>query len=137
MKLSDDAKRLLDAANFAHVATLQPDGGPKSEPVWVSREGDQVLITSDANSLKGRNLAKDPRVALSIVDFQNPYEQLLIRGRVVEVRGDDDLVFLDRLSREYTGREFSRRKWRERAVYVIEAELARYYQSPLVHEPTV
>lgn len=137
MKLSDEAKRLLDAANFAHLATLQPDGGPKSEPVWVSREGDQVLITSDANSLKGRNLAQDPRVALSIVDFQNPYEQLLIRGRVVEVRGDDDLVFLDRLSHEYTGRAFGRRRWRERAVYVIEADLARYYQSPLVHEPTV
>ena len=137
MKLSDDAKRLLDGANFAHLATLQPDGAPKSEPVWVAREEDRVLVTSDARSLKGRNLARDPRVALSIVAFDDPYEQLLVRGRVVEVRPDDDLSFLDALSHRYTGRPFARRKWRERAVYVIEPSVARHYKSPLVHEPTV
>ena len=58
MKLSDDAKRLLDGANFAHLATLQPDGAPKSEPVWVAREEDHLLVTSDARSLKGQNLAR-------------------------------------------------------------------------------
>ena len=137
MTLSDETKRLLDEANFAHLATLQPDGSPKSEPVWAAREGDRVLVTSDANSLKGKNLARDPRVALSIVDFANPYEQLLIRGRVVEVRPDEDLAFLDHLSRRYTGQPFARRKWRARAVYVIEPSVARYYKSPLVHEPTV
>ena len=137
MKLSDDAKRLLDGANFAHLATLQPDGAPKSEPVWVAREEDRVLVTSDARSLKGQNLARDPRVALSIVAFDDPYEQLLVRGRVVEVRPDDDLAFLDALSHRYTGRPFARRKWRERAVYVIDPSVARYYRSPLVHEPNV
>ncbi len=137
MTLSDETKRLLDEANFAHLATLQPDGSPKSEPVWVAREGDRVLVTSDANSLKGKNLARDPRVALSIVDFANPYEQLLIRGRVVEVRPDEDLAFLDDLALRYTGQPFARRKWRARAVYVIEPSVARYYKSPLVHEPTV
>ena len=83
-KLDDDARRLLDGANFAHLATLLPDGAPKAEPVWVAREDDRILITTDANTLKGKNLARDPRVALSVVAFDNPYEQLLVRGKVVE-----------------------------------------------------
>ena len=136
MKLSEDAKRLLDGANFAHLSTLQEDGSPKVEPVWVGRDGDQVLVTSDANTLKGRNIDRDLRVALSIVDFDNPYEQLLIRGRVVEVRPDDDLAYLDSLSMRYTSAPFGRRKWKRRAIYVIEATVARYYQSPLVHNPS-
>ena len=136
MKLYPDAKRLLDDANFAHLSTLQPDGSPKVEPVWVGRDGDQVLITSDANTLKGRNIERDPRVALSIIAQDNPYEQLLIRGRVAEVRPDDDLAFLDELSRRYTGEAFSRRKWRRRAIYLIEPSVARYYKSPLVHNPS-
>jgi PPOX class probable F420-dependent enzyme len=135
MTLSDDARRLLDGASFAHLATLQADGSPKVEPVWVAREGDRVLFTTDAGTIKGRNLERDPRVALSIVAPDNPYEQLLIRGRVVEVRSDPDLTFLDALSRRYTGAPFPRRKWRERAIYVIEPSLARYYVSPLVHAP--
>jgi PPOX class probable F420-dependent enzyme len=136
VKLSDDAKRLLDGANVAHLATLQEDGSPKVEPVWVAREEDRVLITSDANTLKGRNLERDPRVALSIVDFDNPYEQLLIRGRVVRVIPDDDLAFLDSLAKRYTSAPFGRRKWKRRVIYVIEPHVARYYLSPLVHDPS-
>ena len=136
MKLDTDMRRVLDAPSFGHLATLKEDGAPKVEPVWVAREGDHVLFTSDANTLKGKNLARDGRVALSIVDLANPYEQLLIRGRVVEVRPDDDLAFLDALSHRYTSEEFPRRKWKQRAVYVIEASLARHYVSPLVHKPS-
>lgn len=136
MTLSDDARRLLDGANFAHLSTLQPDGAPKVEPVWVGREGDRVLVTTDAGSLKARNLAEDPRVALSIIDQANPYEQLLVRGRVVETRGDDDLAFLDALSQRYTSAPFPRRKWRQRVVFVIEPTIARYYCSQLVHAPS-
>jgi len=79
---------------------------------------------------------RDPRVALSVVSQRDPYEQALIRGRIVEVRSDDDLEFLDRLSRRYIDADFPRRRWRSRAVYVIEAKLARYYKSPLEHRPT-
>ena len=137
MKLSEEARRLLDGANFAHLSTLQEDGSPKVEPVWVGRDGDFVLITSDANGLKGKNIERDPRVALSITAFENPYEQLLVRGEVVEVRPDEDLAFLDSLAQRYTSAPFGRRKWRQRAVYVIEPKIARYYCSPLVHNPSV
>ncbi|MBW2363350.1 MAG: PPOX class F420-dependent oxidoreductase [Deltaproteobacteria bacterium] len=136
MKLCPDTRRLLDAPNFGHLSTLMEDGSPKVEPVWLAREGDLVLIATDERTIKGRNMARDARVALSVTSQENPYEQVLIRGRVIEVRPDDGLETLDRISQQYIGAPFPRRKWRSRAVYVIEAKLARYYQSPLEHRPT-
>ncbi len=130
-KLTEAMKRLLDDASFAHLATLQADGSPKVEPVWIGREGDRLLIATDRRSRKAINLERDPRVAISLVARTNPYEQLLIRGRVVEVRPDDDLVGLDALSQTYLGKPFARRRWSSRVLYVIEAHVARHYVSPL------
>jgi PPOX class probable F420-dependent enzyme len=133
--LDDDVKRLLDAANFAHLSTLMEDGSPKVEPIWIGREGDHLLIATDRKSLKGKNLARDKRVALSIIDYKNPYEQALVRGTVIADRDDNDLEVLDVLALKYTGKPFPRRKWSSRVVYVVEADIARYYLSPLVHTP--
>ena len=130
-RLSAEAAALLDAANFAHLCTLMPDGAPKAEPVWVLRDEGNVLVTTDAKSLKVANVEADARVALSIVAFDDPYEQLLIRGRVAEVRPDPELVVLDRFSEKYLGAPFPRRKWSERVVLVVELSLARYYRSGL------
>lgn len=129
--LDDDARRLLDGANYAHLATLQPSGAPKNDVVWVGREGDLVLVATDAKSLKVRNVTADPRVSLSVVSFTDPYDQLLLRGRVVEVRADDDLAVLDALSQKYLGEPFPRRKWSQRVVLVIEPAQARAYRSAL------
>lgn len=134
-KLDTDARRLLDAPNFASLATLMPDGAPKVEPVWVGREGDLVLIATDSRGIKGQNLERDDRIALSVTDFDNPYEQVLIRGRVIETRDDNDLTVLDALSQQYLGKPFPRRKWSSRVVYVIQPSVARYYKSPLEHTP--
>jgi PPOX class probable F420-dependent enzyme len=108
-----------------------PDGAPKVEPVWIAREGDRVLVATDARSIKARNAARDPRVALSITAFDDPYEQLLIRGRVAEVRPDGDLAALDALSAKYLGGPFPRRRWSQRVVLVIVPSVARHYRSPL------
>ena len=78
--LSDEMKALLDAPNFAHLATLMPDGSPHSVPVWVGREGDRVLICTGEGSLKAKNTRRDPRVSLSVVDFHNPYREAQLRG---------------------------------------------------------
>ena len=118
-RLDEAARRLLDAPNFGHLATLQPDGAPKVEPVWVGREGDRVLVTTDRRSLKGQNMDRDARVALSVTDTGNPYDQLLVRGRVVEVRDDADLVALDAFSARYLGGPFPRRRWPSRAIALI------------------
>ena len=133
--LSDDARRLIDAPNIAHLTTLMEDGWPKAEPVWIGRDGDRIVVCTDRRSIKGKNIDRDPRVALSITDFDNPYEQLLIRGRVVEARDDGDLAIMDGLSHKYIGAPFPRRKWPSRVAYYIEADVARYYKSPLKHTP--
>ena len=71
-----------------------------------------------------------------MTDYRNPYEQVLIRGRVIETRDDNDLVVLDALSEQYLGKPFPRRKWSSRVVYVVAATVARYYKSPLEHTPS-
>jgi PPOX class probable F420-dependent enzyme len=133
--LSDDARRLIDGSNFAHLTTLMEDGWPKTEPVWVGRDGDRIVIATDRKSIKSINIDRDPRVALSITDYVNPYEQLLVRGRVVEARDDNDMAVMDALSEKYLGGPFPRRKWSSRVAYFIEADVARYYLSPLKHTP--
>lgn len=134
--LGEDAIRLLDGANFAHFTTLMPDGRPKTEPVWIMREEDRILVTTDGASIKAENIARDPRVALSIIDYDNPYDQLLVRGTVVEVRPDDDLAVIDAMSWKYLNRIFPRRRWTQRLVFVIEPNIARSYTSKLIDSRT-
>jgi PPOX class probable F420-dependent enzyme len=134
--LDDDARRLLAGANYGYLSTLLPGGEPKVDPVWVDHEGDLVLVTTDGRSIKARNAARDDRVALAVTAFDDPYVQLQVRGRVVEVRPDDDLVVLDRLSAKYLGGPFPRRRWSQRVVLVIEPSLARTSHSPLTHKET-
>ncbi len=99
--------------------------------MWVARDGDDVLVATDAKSIKAQNVARDARVALSVVSFEDPYDQLLLRGRVVEVRPDDDLVVLDAMAQKYLGTAFPRRRWSGRLVLVIRPHQARSYRSAL------
>src|SRR5436309_15740743 len=91
ISLSDEIRQVLDRANFAHLATLMPDGSPQSVPVWIGREGERIIVCTGEKSVKGKNTRRDPRAALSIVDCNNPYMEAQIRGRVVEPRRDADL----------------------------------------------
>jgi nitroimidazol reductase NimA-like FMN-containing flavoprotein (pyridoxamine 5'-phosphate oxidase superfamily) len=78
--LSDEIRTLLDGPNFAHLATLMPDGSTQSVSVWIGREDDRVLICTGEGSLKGKNTKRDPRVSLSIVDFHDPYRKPSFEG---------------------------------------------------------
>ena len=133
--LSDEIKKLLDRPNFAHLATLMPDGSPQSVPVWARREGERIIISTGAKSLKAKNTQRDPRVALSIVDFDDPYEEAQIRGRVVERRPDPDFKMLDTTSQKYTGKPFPFRNPDGQVALVIEADKARYTKLPFQHTP--
>jgi PPOX class probable F420-dependent enzyme len=133
-KLSPEAKNLIDGPNFAHLATLMPDGSPIATPVWIGREGDRVVICTSDTSLKGKNTKRDPRIAVSIVDFANPYEELQIRGRVVERRPEPELKTLDGYSQKYTSKPFPFRQPGQIAL-VIEVEKARYEKLPFQHTP--
>jgi len=131
--LPQEVKALIDRPNFAHLATLMPDGSPQIAPVWVGREGDRILVATGEGSLKAKNAKRDSRVALSLVDFVNPYEELQLRGRVVERRADGDLRIMDVISHKYTGAPFPRRDPAGRIVLVIEADRVRHHTLPFRH----
>ena len=135
IQLSSEIKALLDRPNFAHLATLMEDGSPQSVPVWVGREEDRVLICTGEGSLKAKNMMRDPRVAISVVDFRDPYQEAQLRGRVVERRSDSELRYMDPISHKYTGKPFPFRKPEGRVVLVIEFERARYTKLPFEHTP--
>jgi PPOX class probable F420-dependent enzyme len=135
MALSPDIRKLIDGPNFAHLATLMPDGSPQSVPVWVGREGDRLIVCTGEASLKARNARRDPRIALSVVDHRNPYEEIQVRGRVVERRPDPSLEVMDPISRKYTGKPFPFRDPKGRIALVIEVEKVRYAKLPFEHTP--
>ncbi|MGO9519871.1 MAG: hypothetical protein ACLPND_22775 [Candidatus Korobacteraceae bacterium] len=87
--------------------------------------------------MKARNTLRDSRVALSLVDFHDPYAEAQIRGRVVERRPDPDLKVMDPISVKYTGKPFPFRAPEGRLALFIEADKARYTKLPFEHTPTV
>jgi len=134
--LPDNVKELIDRANFAHLATLMEDGSPHSTPVWVGRDGDRLMIGTSGNSLKARNTKRDPRVAISMIEFKDPYMEAQLRGRVVEHRSDSDLKILDAISVRYTGKPFPMRGYEDRVALVIEIDKVRYLKLPFEHTPS-
>ncbi len=133
--LADNVKQLLDRANFAHLSTLMEDGSPLSTPVWVGRVGDRIIVCTSGKSLKARNTRRDPRVALSMVDFNDPYSELQLRGRVVEQRPDPQLKLLDAISMRYVGKPFPMRTYEDRVALIIEVDKVRYMKLPFEHTP--
>ena len=134
--LSDDIKTLVRGANFAHLATLMPDGSPQVAPVWVDLEGDRIIVGTGAGSLKAKNAKRDARVALSLIAYDNPYVEAQLRGRVAERWTDADLRIMDRISRKYIRKEFPMRDNADkRVVLVIEIERARFVKLPFTHTP--
>jgi PPOX class probable F420-dependent enzyme len=122
--ISDDLRALLDAPNIAHVATVLPDGGPHTVPVWVGTDGDHVVFLTGPDSRKARNLAGDDRVALSLTAADNPFHMAYLRGHVAErVEGDEAWAIVDRLSTQYVGGPYPRDE--ERVVFRIAVDHAR------------
>jgi PPOX class probable F420-dependent enzyme len=103
--LPDSVRKLIEAPNFVHVATLMPDGSPQVSPVWVDFDGKNVLFNTAEGRAKPRNLRRDARVALSIVSQDNPYATASIRGKVVEISTDGADEHIDKLAMKYMGQE--------------------------------
>lgn len=99
---NEATRRLLDGKNFATVATLNPDGGPHASVVWFLREGDTVLLSTTTARQKVRNLARDPRVSLSVFELANPYNSVEIRG-TVELAEDPGKTLPKQLSHRHLG----------------------------------
>ena len=96
---------LIDGKNFAHVATLMRDGAPQVSAVWIDREGDIIVFNTAEGRVKYNNLKRDGRVAISIADAANPYNEVWIRGKVVEITSEGADAHIDRLAKKYLGKE--------------------------------
>ena len=97
---------LLTTKNaFANVATLNPNGSPQVTPVWVDYDGTHVLINTAKGRVKAKNLAREPRVALSIADPDNAYRYIGIQGRVVEMTENGGDAHIDRMAKKYLGKD--------------------------------
>lgn len=107
MPLSDAVTELARGKNFATVTTLQADGSPQSGLVWVDTDGTHLLINTESERQRTRNVRRDPRVSVLIVDAANPYHTAEVRGRVVEiVEGDEARAHIDTLAHKYTGADY-------------------------------
>ena len=106
-KLTEAAIRFLQEKHIAHFVTLMTDGSPQVTPVWVDvdTDGSHVLINSSEGRVKTRNAARDPRVAVSVLDEQDPFKFVIVRGNVVERNHKDASAHIDFLAKKYTGAE--------------------------------
>ena len=96
-------RELLEAPNFCNVATILKDGTPHVVPTWVDIEDDKVLLNSAEGRLWPRNIRRDPRVTLTVLNQENPYEFVSIRGRLVEDTHDGADEHIDKLAKKYMG----------------------------------
>ncbi|MCE6998137.1 PPOX class F420-dependent oxidoreductase [Saccharothrix sp. S26] len=121
VELDAEVRARLAAPVFWHLATLNADGSPQVTPMWVELVGDHVAFNTALGRVKEENLRRDPRLSLSAVDPDNPYDRVEVRGRAVRfVVGDEAERGMDRLARKYVGTD--RYEWRipgERRVMVL------------------
>lgn len=88
---------------FAFLATLMKDGSPQLTPVWFNTDGNHIMINSAVGRIKDRNMRRDARIAMVLLDPKNPYRYLQIRGRVVEITTEGARDHIDILAKKYTG----------------------------------
>ena len=103
-KLTESAKKMLEGKNFVYIATVNPDGTPQVTPTWVDTDGNYVLINTAVGRIKHRNVKKNPHVALAITDQANPYNLIIIKGKVVDqVTGKPAEDHIDKMAKKYQG----------------------------------
>jgi PPOX class probable F420-dependent enzyme len=122
--IPDSHLDLFKKKAFAHLVTLMPDGQPQVTPVWVDYDGHNVVINTAQGRQKDRNLQRDRRVALSILDPENPYRYIEVRGHVAErtLKGAD--AHIDAMAKKYLDKDKYpfRQPGEVRVIYKIEPE---------------
>jgi PPOX class probable F420-dependent enzyme len=120
--LPDSVKALIEGKSYANLATLMPNGSPHVVQTWVDHDGDLIVINTFQGSQKHRNAARDPRVALDIVDSANSFNVAFVRGRVKEITLEGAEEHVDKLAKKYLGQEkYQRRQPQKRILIKIEA----------------
>ncbi|MGH8997489.1 MAG: PPOX class F420-dependent oxidoreductase [Acidimicrobiales bacterium] len=102
--LEQTVKELAEGKNFATVTSLAADGSPQTHVVWVDTDGEHLVFNTEVERQKYKNLKRDPTVDVVVMDAEDPYRYVEVRGRVVdEVRGEEARAHLDELAQKYTG----------------------------------
>jgi PPOX class probable F420-dependent enzyme len=104
-QMSEGVKKLFEEANFAHLATLMPDGSPQVTAVWVDYDGRHILVNTAEGRQKPRNIRRDPRVAIDVIRQGSEYAFAQVRGRVVEITSEGADEHIDRLAKKYLGQD--------------------------------
>jgi PPOX class probable F420-dependent enzyme len=107
MPLHPDAVRIAQGPNLATVVTLMPDGQPQALPTWVDTDGEHLLINTEPQRQRSKNVARDPRVSV-LLHGDNPWDWAEVRGRVVDTIGEPRArEHIDELSQKYTGQPYA------------------------------
>lgn len=123
MSLDDRVLELARAKSFPAVTTIGPDGRPHSQPLWIDTDGEHLLINTETGRQKFKNLERDPRVTVTLIDPDNPYSYVEVRGRMVDsVAGPEARDHIDVLSRKYTGNDYGNPVGTERVIVKIAAD---------------
>ena len=118
---------ILNSNALAHVATVGPRGEPQNNPVWFDWDGERIRFSQLPTRQKFRNLQREPRVALSLVDPQNPYRYLEVRGVVERIEEDSNFEFINKLAKKYTGQDnYAGDPGEGRVVVVVKPEHTTY-----------
>ena len=122
--IPDQYKDLLEKKAFAHLGTLMKDGSPQVTPVWFDHDGTHIRINSAKGRWKDKNMRNRPQVALSILDPDNPYRYMQIRGKVVDVTEAGADAHIDSLAKKYLGQDKYpfRQPGEERVIYKVSVE---------------
>ena len=108
MALDEDVVRLAKGKNLATVVTLMPSGQPQALLTWVDADDEHVLVNTEPQRQRSRNLRRDPRITVLIHSSDNPWDWAEVRGHVVEtVNGDEARKHIDELARKYTGKDYA------------------------------
>lgn len=108
MSLDDDTIRLAKGKNLATVVTLMPDGQPQALLTWIDTDGDHLLVNTEPQRQRARNLRRDPRITVLVHSADNPWDWSEVRGHVVEtVDGDEARAHIDELSNRYVGTDYA------------------------------
>ncbi len=99
--ISPGFKKLLREPAYCQLATLMPDGSPQITQVWVDTDGEHVLVNTAEGRQKVKNVRRDPRVALNVVDPTNAWRIAMVRGRVVDVATEGADRLIDELAKKY------------------------------------
>ena len=103
--IPDQYKDLFTKRAFASLATVMPNGSPQVTPVWCDFDGKHVIINTAKGRQKDKNLRRDPRVSIALIDPDNPYRYAEIRGRVVEVTEKGAAEHIDKMAKKYLGKD--------------------------------